>query len=88
MNTFSTNQYPGGNYSQPVHPQTVHPQQIFVMQNPGGDPTTLCRNCGRNTQGIANKTLGIVGAMTVLALILTVPFVSCIPCCCDNCKDI
>lgn len=82
---------PYGNMNPPpaytgTYPSPMPPPQIIVVGQQ--DTSTLCRNCGRNTQGIANRTLGLVGGLTVLALIITVPIISCIPCCCDGCKDI
>jgi hypothetical protein len=79
------NKTPGYNQITPYaqSQNMTQPQIITVNQSSG----SMCGYCGRNTQSLASKRLGIAGAVTVIALIFVFPILSCVPCCCDGCKD-
>lgn len=57
----------------------------MIAMNGGGN---YCISCGMPTESVSRQTLGFVACAWIVGLLLTVPMIACIPCCCDNCKDI
>lgn len=67
-------------------PGLIQAPQIINMGG-GGGGGTHCIACQRPTESVSRKTMGCVSWAWVITLLFIAPIFSCIPCCCEGCKD-
>lgn len=76
---------PLGGYFPP--PPVIQPVVVVPGMGGFGFGSSHCMLCQRPTESIPRKTLGCTAITWIVILLMTVPIISCIPCCTDGCKD-